>query len=71
MRSSLRTKRLEGVNAADDTRPSRSTKPPPVERSQIRLSEVRRWRAACRGLALTFDRALADHLNRLAGVRPW
>jgi len=43
----------------------------PLERSQIRLLEVRRWRAACSGLALTFDGALADHLNRLAGVQPW
>jgi hypothetical protein len=32
---------------------------------------VRRWRAACDQLAQALDVAVGDHLEALAGDRPW
>ena len=37
----------------------------------LRLERLRSWRSACRGLARDFDRVLADHIEDLAGTRPW
>lgn len=37
----------------------------------LHLALVRWWRAACNGLACSFDRAVADHLHAMAGHRPW
>jgi hypothetical protein len=35
------------------------------------LRHVRVWRAACRGLARDFDRAVGAYLAHLVGTRPW
>jgi hypothetical protein len=43
----------------------------PVGSTEVQLSAVRQWRSACQGLARTFDHALSDYLNSLAGVQPW
>ena len=37
----------------------------------LRLATVRWWRAACNGLAASFDRAVHDHLHAMADRRPW
>ena len=40
-------------------------------RSQLRLSEVRRWRVVCDGLAEQFDSVVAQHVDTIRGARPW
>jgi hypothetical protein len=37
----------------------------------LHLSDVRRWRSSCKGLARDFDAVLRDHLTTLTGVKPW
>lgn len=37
----------------------------------LRLSDVRGWRAACEGLALTLDDVVGDHIRALVGAPPW
>jgi hypothetical protein len=37
----------------------------------LRLAQVRRWRATCRGLARGFDEVMRRHLLTLTGVSPW
>lgn len=37
----------------------------------LHLADVRRWRRACAGLAVSFDRAVQGHLARIAGRAPW
>lgn len=37
----------------------------------LHLRTVRGWHSACGGLALSFDRVMADHIESLAGQRPW
>jgi hypothetical protein len=38
---------------------------------KIRLSQVRRWRMACRHLARHFDDTMRQHLQSLTGISPW
>lgn len=40
-------------------------------RSELSLSEVRGWRAACNALAVDLDRAMAAYLTRETNVAPW
>ena len=40
-------------------------------RSQVRLAEVRRWRAACNRLAVDFDGAMHAYLQAMTGKPPW
>lgn len=37
----------------------------------LRLAKVKAWRAACDGLASSFDAALKKHLTALVGAAPW
>jgi hypothetical protein len=37
----------------------------------LRLRQVRKWRAACHGLAVAFDEVMYQHLQALAGQAPW
>lgn len=37
----------------------------------LRLSDVKGWRAACEGLALTLDAVVGAHIGALVGIRPW
>lgn len=39
--------------------------------TSLTLPNARQWRAACDGLAGTFDRVLAQHLKRITGAAPW
>lgn len=38
---------------------------------QLQLPQVRAWRAVCRTLATSFDRAVAAHVAVLVGTSPW
>ena len=38
---------------------------------RLGLSQVRRWRRACRGLAIAFDEVMRAHLQVLIGSSPW
>jgi hypothetical protein len=40
-------------------------------RSQLSLTEVRNWRAACNALAVDLDRTMAAYLKRQTNVAPW
>ncbi len=40
-------------------------------RTTLRLSQVQRWRVACRRLAQTFDGVMRRHLSALTGISPW
>jgi hypothetical protein len=40
-------------------------------RSQVKLTEVRRWRSTCNALAVDFERVMYDHLLTVTGTRPW
>ena len=40
-------------------------------RTQVRLAEVRLWRAACDALAVSFDGAVGIYLEQLMGTAPW
>lgn len=40
-------------------------------RRTLALSEVKRWRAACRRLARRMDAVLEDQLTKLLGSAPW
>lgn len=35
------------------------------------LNQVREWRKACNGLALSFDEVMRHHIQSLTGVPPW
>ncbi len=35
------------------------------------LATVRSWRRACTSLAPAFDTVIANHINRIVGIRPW
>lgn len=37
----------------------------------LQLKTVKGWRAACDGLAASFDKATRDYLTQLAGAKPW
>lgn len=37
----------------------------------LRLGTVRAWRSVCRGLATSFDAAVAAHLTLVVGAAPW
>jgi hypothetical protein len=37
----------------------------------LRLEQVRRWRAACKGLARSFDEVMRRHLQTRTGASPW
>ncbi len=37
----------------------------------LRLAQVRRWRASCERLAVSFDRVLTSYLHRETGSAPW
>jgi hypothetical protein len=37
----------------------------------LRITQVRRWRASCRRLARAFDEVMCGHLLALTGVSPW
>jgi hypothetical protein len=39
-------------------------------KTEVLLREVDAWRS-CNSLALMFDRALADYIDRVTGSRPW
>jgi hypothetical protein len=40
-------------------------------RTQLRLSEVRRWRSACDGLTRALEVVIAKRITVLVGTRPW
>ncbi len=42
-----------------------------VGTNNIRLKQVQVWRAACGGLAASFDRVVGAHLQSLVGRAPW
>jgi hypothetical protein len=37
----------------------------------LTLPWARQWRRSCGALAATFDHAVADHIEIVAGTRPW
>jgi hypothetical protein len=37
----------------------------------LRISTIRAWRAACDGLAISFDEVVSTHLAGIIGSRPW
>jgi hypothetical protein len=37
----------------------------------LTLAWAQRWRAACDGLARTFDKIMAAHVGAITGARPW
>lgn len=37
----------------------------------LHLTQVRTWRAACRALAIHFDRSVGVHVGALVGAPPW
>lgn len=37
----------------------------------LTLPVIKGWRSACNGLALSFDRVMADHIASIAGASPW
>lgn len=39
--------------------------------SSVHLRQVRAWRNACNGLALSFDNVLAIYLRSINGILPW
>jgi hypothetical protein len=40
-------------------------------RTELRLAEVRHWRAGCNALAQEFDAVVGHHLATIHGVAPW
>jgi hypothetical protein len=40
-------------------------------RKTLWLAQVDGWRRICGALAAMFDRAVADHIQRITGTRPW
>lgn len=39
--------------------------------TSLTVAHTRAWRAACDGLARTFDRTLAKHIQTITGTTPW
>lgn len=37
----------------------------------LRIAHVRSWRAACDGLAVSFDEVMRTHLQNVTGTSPW
>ncbi len=74
-RNNARKIRLEQLNIwrnsiahADELTADEATK---IKGTKVTLQWGRRWRDACNALAGYFDRAVADHVEKLVHVRPW
>jgi hypothetical protein len=39
--------------------------------TELRLAQVVNWRSVCNALAVAFDLAVARHVERVVGARPW
>ncbi len=76
-RTPMRARRLDQLNvwrnaiAHQDFDFSQHQREMVGEPARLGLSDVRAFRSACDGLAATFDRALAEHLQSIVGSRPW
>ena len=76
-RTSLRVRRLDQLNvwrnaiAHQDFDFSRHQRELLGDASRLGLGDVRAFRSSCNGLAVTFDSALAEHLETIVGGRPW
>jgi hypothetical protein len=75
-RNARRQERLEQLNIWRNAIAHQDFNLSPADQQKVagttpRLKYVRRWRAACNGLATAFDATLADHLDSLTAVRPW
>lgn len=71
-RNTARRTRLENLNKWRNAIAHQDFDPAALGgRSELGLSEVRRWRKACEALAEQFDRAIAAHLATIIGAKPW
>jgi hypothetical protein len=76
-RTSLRARRLDQLNvwrnaiAHQDFDFSQHQRELLGDGARLGLGDVRAFRSSCNGLAATFDRALAEHLETIVGSRPW
>jgi hypothetical protein len=72
-RNTARQRKLEELNdwrnaiGHHDIERHRAELNPPT----VTIAACNTWRSALNGLAESFDRVLADHLERLLGTRPW
>lgn len=71
-RTESRRERLEAMNRWRNAIAHQDFRSPHLQgRETVRLAEIRRWRAACDGLAVDFDRVLAVYLKGMVGHTPW
>jgi hypothetical protein len=71
-RNVARQAHLEAINAWRNAIAHQDFDPNKLGRAtQLRLAQVDNWRRACNALAAMFDRAVADHIERIVGTRPW
>lgn len=76
-RTPLRARRLDQLNvwrnaiAHQDFDFSHHQRELVGEPARLGLSDVRAFPSSCDGLAVTFDRALAEHLQTIVVGRPW
>ena len=71
-RTPFRRERLEALNRWRNAVAHQDFRSPHLRgRETVQLKEIRRWRAACGGLAVDFDAVLRVYLRSVAGVQPW
>jgi hypothetical protein len=71
-RNSARRARLENLNRWRNAIAHQDFDPVTLGgRTELRISEVRRWRKACEALAEQFDTAIATYLATISGIRAW
>ncbi len=72
IRNEGRHKRLETLNAWRNAIVHQDFDPAKLGgRTKLVLEDVKKWRRALKGLALSIDIVMKNHLRQLTGVDPW
>lgn len=70
--NALRQKSLETLNVWRNAIAHQDFDPAKLNhRVTVRLSDVRRWRKACEGLAVELDAVVGAYVGIILGVNPW
>lgn len=72
MRTRKRRERLEALNRWRNAIAHHDFRSPHLRgRETVRIAEIRRWRSACDGLAVDFDKVMRLYLKSVCGKAPW
>ena len=70
-RNSARQALLEELNRWRNAIAHHDFSPAILGSAVLRLAEVRNWRSACAGLAISFDEVMRQYIQSTIGISPW